>query len=65
MSEIMKPKEVALYLNMSILTVYKHARLGTIPGFRIGNSWRFDKKNIDELLGKFGKAEKISAAGNE
>ena len=50
MSEIMTPKEVAKYLKMSVLTVYKHAKQGTIPGFRIGNSWRFDKKKIDEVL---------------
>ncbi len=50
MPEIMTPKEVAKYLKMSVLTVYKHAKQGTIPGFRVGNSWRFDKKKIDEVL---------------
>ena len=43
MREIMPPKEVAQYLKMSVLTVYKHANHGIIPGSRIGNSWRFDK----------------------
>ena len=50
MPEIMTPKEVAQYLKMSVLTVYKHAKQGTIPEFRIGNSWRFDKKRIDAAL---------------
>ena len=50
MPEILTPKEVAQYLKMSVLTIYKHAKQGTIPGFRIGNSWRFDKKKIDEAL---------------
>ena len=50
MSEIMTPKEVASYLKLSVLTVYKHAKQGTIPGFRIGNSWRFDKNKIDAAL---------------
>jgi len=50
MAEIMTPKEVAKYLKMSVLTVYKHAKMGTIPGFRVGNSWRFDKQKIDEVL---------------
>lgn len=54
MSEIMTPKEVAQYLKMSVLTVYKHAKQGTIPGFRVGNSWRFDKKTIDDVLVKGG-----------
>ena len=50
MGEIMIPKEVASYLKLSVLTVYKHAKQGTIPGFRIGNSWRFDKKKIVAAL---------------
>ena len=50
MEEIMTPKEVANYLKMSVLTVYKHTKQGTIPGFRIGTSWRFDKNKIDAAL---------------
>ena len=50
MAEIMTPKEVASYLKLSVLTVYKHAKQGTLPGFRIGNSWRFDKNKIDAAL---------------
>ena len=57
MPEIMTPKEVAQYLKMSVLTVYKHAKQGTIPGFRIGNSWRFDKKKIDDVLLRSSGAE--------
>ena len=58
MEEIMIPKEVASYLRMTVLTVYKHAKQGTIPGFRIGNSWRFDKNKIDAaLLGRENRSE--------
>lgn len=66
MPEILTPKEVANYLKMSVLTVYKHAKEGVIPGFRVGNSWRFDKTKIDELLvgaqGKENLAELRSAS---
>ena len=48
--DIMVPKEVASYLRMSVLTVYKHAKQGTIPGFRVGNSWRFYKTKIDAAM---------------
>jgi excisionase family DNA binding protein len=48
MQEIMTPKEVACYLNISLLTVYKYAKQGIIPGSRIGNSWRFNKECIDK-----------------
>jgi excisionase family DNA binding protein len=65
MSEIMTPKEVANYLKMSVLTVYKHAKQGTIPGFRIGNSWRFDKGRIDAaLLGEEESSSPEENAGN-
>jgi len=65
MSEIMTPKEVATYLKMSVLTVYKHAKQGTIPGFRIGNSWRFDKNRIDAaLLGGDSMSDTKESAGN-
>jgi len=65
MSEIMTPKEVARYLKMSVLTVYKHAKQGTIPGFRIGNSWRFDKRRIDAaLLGEEDPSEPKENVGN-
>ena len=50
MREIMTPREVAQYLKMSVLTVYKHAKDGIIPGFSVGSSWRFDKGKIDGLL---------------
>jgi excisionase family DNA binding protein len=50
---------------MSVLTVYKHAKQGTIPGFRIGNSWRFDKKRIDAaLLGGEDSSSPKENAGN-
>ena len=66
MQEIMTPKEVARYLQISLLTVYKYARLGTIRGFRIGNSWRFHKDNVDEaLIALGGGLEKKSAACGE
>ena len=65
MSEIMTPKEVANYLTMSVLTVYKPAKMGTIPGFRIGNSWRFDKNKIDAaLLGGESVTSSEENAGN-
>ena len=65
MSEIMTPKEVANYLKMSVLTVYKHAKQGTIPGFRIGNSWRFDKSKVDAaLLGGEDRSGSEEKAGN-
>ena len=66
MPEIMTPKEVACYVPISLLTVYTYANEGIIPGSRIGNSWRFNKKYIDEVLIKPGRGlEEKSAADSQ
>ena len=64
MEKIMTPKEVANYLKMSVLTVYKHTKQGTIPGFRIGTSWRFDKNKIDAALLGGDDSSSEESAGN-
>jgi excisionase family DNA binding protein len=47
MTKIVTAKEVGEYLKLSDSTVYKLASIGEIPGFKIGDSWRFD---MDEIL---------------
>ena len=48
--DIMDLKEVAEYLHIHPATVYKYARGGKIPAFKIGSDWRFHKKIIDEWI---------------
>jgi len=48
-SLIMTVDEVAAYLKLSKITVYKLTQKGEIPGFRIGSSWRYNKEVIDEI----------------
>lgn len=48
-SLIMTVDEVAKYLKLSKITVYKLTQKGDIPGFRIGSSWRFNREKIDEI----------------
>ena len=43
-------KELAAYLQIHPATVYKYARLGKIPAFKIGSDWRFHKKLIDKWI---------------
>ena len=42
--------ELARYLRMQPLTIYKHAASGKIPGFKVGSHWRFKKKTIDRWI---------------
>ena len=46
----MTPSEVAALLKIHLKTVYKLAEKGTIPGNRIGRSWRFSRSDVLELV---------------
>ncbi len=50
MPEIMTAKELAKYLKLHEITIWKHAGEGNIPGIRIGSSWRFNKEAIDKWI---------------
>jgi len=49
-SELMTPSEVADLLKIHLKTVYKLAERGTIPGQRIGRSWRFSRADVLVLI---------------
>lgn len=40
-------KQVAEYLNLNERTIYKWAQEATIPGSKLGGTWRFRKSEID------------------
>jgi excisionase family DNA binding protein len=45
---IMTVHDVASYLRLSEAKVYRLAKEGSVPSFRLGKSWRFRKDLIDE-----------------
>jgi len=47
MENIVTAKELASLLKLTESTIYKLASRGELPGFKIGDSWRFE---IDEIL---------------
>ena len=47
---ILTADEVADYLKLSKITIYKLAKDGVLPGFRVGGSWRFSKANIEKMM---------------
>jgi excisionase family DNA binding protein len=49
-SSMMTVEELAKYLKMKTVTIYKHAQEGKIPGFKVGSKWRFKKETIDEWI---------------
>ena len=49
-TQMMTINEVAEYLRMKTVTIYKHAQQGRIPGFKVGSVWRFKKDTIDKWI---------------
>jgi excisionase family DNA binding protein len=47
---IMTVAEVAVYLKVHRITVYRMARNRKIPAFKIGDDWRFDRDAIDKWM---------------
>lgn len=47
---VMTIKDVAKYLSVHPMTIYKYAKQGKIPAFKIGSDWRFHRKYIEEWI---------------
>ena len=43
-------QELARYLRMRPLTIYKHVSGGKLPGFKVGSHWRFKRETIDQWI---------------
>ena len=61
MARIVTAKELGDYLKLSDSTIYKLASEGEIPGFKIGDSWRFD---MEEILDRI-KVKKERGSGKK
>ena len=48
--QMMTVQELAEYLKMKTVTIYKHAQAGSIPAFKVGSKWRFKKDTIDRWI---------------
>jgi excisionase family DNA binding protein len=50
MAKFLTAKELSHYLKLSDSTIYKLAAEGELPGFKIGDSWRFDLDEITKVI---------------
>jgi len=50
MRELMTVEEVADYLRVTKITVYRLLKRGNIPAIKVGHGWRFEKSLINEWL---------------
>ena len=49
-AQIMTLREVAQYLGLHVMTVYKLTREGRVPAAKIGGQWRFKRDVLDSWL---------------
>jgi len=49
-NSIMTLREVAQYLGLHVMTVYKLTREGRVPAAKIGGQWRFKRDVLDDWL---------------
>ena len=49
---VLTVSELADYLRMKPITIYKHVSGGKLPGFKVGSHWRFKKATIDSWIAR-------------
>lgn len=50
MDDIINLREVKEYLRLHEMTVYRMAKKGLIPAFKVGSQWRFRLSALDEWM---------------
>lgn len=46
----MTVQEISKYLRLHPGTVYRLAKAGQLPAFKIGDTWRFDRERVERWL---------------
>src|SRR6266851_4137659 len=66
MDEILEPKEVAKLLKVNHRTVVRWAEQGKLPGFKLGDLWRFRREAIEEHIRQLEKGTmNLADAGSQ
>lgn len=62
---IMTLEEVARFLRLNKSTIYRMAREGTLPAWKLGNVWRFKKDAIEDWIANSQRAheQKLNRKG--
>jgi len=50
LDEALDPKDVARILKVSTRTVLRLAERGELPYFRVGDLWRFERKDVEAFI---------------
>ena len=49
-NQVLTALELAQYLRIHPTTVYKLAKRGDLPAFKVGGDWRFNRASIEKWL---------------
>ena len=63
-NSVLKLKEVATYLRLCPMTIYRMAKHGDLPCFKVGDEWRFRKEAIEAWITDQENAVQIVINGN-
>jgi excisionase family DNA binding protein len=67
--EVMNIREASEYLGISADTLYKYLAEEKIPGFKLGNRWKFKKSVLDRWMERqsmpLASAATVTAPGND
>lgn len=64
MEELLTTKQLQEYLKVDRITVYRMLNDGRLSGVKIGNQWRFQKAEIERLLGDMGRVPRNGSRGD-
>lgn len=59
--QAMTVRNVARYLNVNEKTVYRLAKRGDLPGFKVAGAWRFKRSDLDSWINLQKKAAQTKA----
>ena len=62
LDDLMTTKELAEYLQLDRMTIYKLLKSGDIPANRVGHQWRFVRSDIDSWSRSKQTSESITTA---
>ncbi len=48
--EVMTVKDIAEYMDIHPMTIYKYVKEGEIPAFKIGSNWRIRRDSIQKWM---------------
>lgn len=60
-SDVLTVGQVAELLHLHVMTVYRLAKQGKLPGFKVGGRWRFRKEAMENWMVDRAQVAKLEA----